>query len=273
MITYNSGTPAYDNRWLNYTEPSLPPLADSAYIVRVKTFPGMQPALGTLAFSHLFEIDKVTDNIYDVKLDKSHDYERQWSYLFMSPGYDGTKNLTIAEVLGMNTVIPYGGATGTENPYVVRNTNYMFDKCTDLRKVSCDIDLSGGGVSGMFERCYSLEELQNIKLTEVTNIDNMFYFCSALQSVNLQTDSALSGMNGAFQSAHLTALPSFNVTNVTDASFAFADCRFAESNILGMYEALANNGHITSHDGTFRNCGISSTIGQQELAQIPESWK
>ena len=273
MITYNSGTPTYDNRWLNFTEPSLPPLEDSAYIVRVKTLPGMEPALGILAFRNLFEIDQVTDNIYDIKLDKSHDYERQWSYLFMSPGYPGTRNLTIAEVISMNTVIPYSGATGTETPYVIRNTDYMFKECTNLRKVSCDIDLSGGSVSGMFARCYSLEEVQNVKLTEVTDICDMFFYCSALQSVNLQTDSSLSGINGAFQSANLTAIPSFNVTNVTDANFTFADCRFAESNILGMYEALANNGHITSHNGTFRNCGISSTQGQQELAQIPESWK
>lgn len=273
MITYNSGTPAYDNRWLNYTEPSLPPLADSAYIVRVKTLPGMQPAFGVLADSYLFEIDRVADNVYDVKLDKSHDYEKQWSFLFDGPGYPGTKNLTIAEVLGMNTVIPYNGATGSETPYVLRNTVHMFDECTNLRKVSCDIDLSGGDVSGMFYRCYSLEEVQNIKLTEVTNIDSMFFFCSALQSVNLQTDSALSGIDGAFEKANLTALPSFNVTNVTDANFTFADCKFAESNIIGMYEALANNGHITSHIGTFRNCGISSTKGQQELSQIPDSWK
>jgi hypothetical protein len=40
-----------------------------------------------------------------------------------------------------------------------------------------------------------------------------------------------------------------------------------------MYNTLANNGHITNYSQTFRNCGISSTQGQQEWSQIPASWK
>lgn len=274
MITYNSGTPMYGDRWLNYTEPSLPPLANSAYIVRVKTLPGMQPILNPLnGLYNLFEIDQVANNIYDVKLSKDHDPRGGWDELFYDTQAQWGENVSIIEVLGMNTVIPYSDPLMPETPYVMRDAAGMFDGCVNLRKVSCDIDFSAGGVAGMFSRCWSLKELQAVKLTEITNIDAMFDQCTALQSVNLQTDSFLTGMSEAFNYAGLTAIPTFNVTNVVDAASAFKDCKFAESNITGMYNTLANNGHITNYSQTFRNCGISSTQGQQEWSQIPASWK
>jgi hypothetical protein len=275
MITYNSGTPMYGDRWLNYTEPSLPPLANSAYIVRVKTLPGMQPILNPYSTNTpYFEIDQVANNIYDVKLSKDYDPADGWADLFYDSSAQWGENISIIEVLGMNTVIPYNDdPLMPETPYVMRDAAGMFDGCVNLRKVSCDIDFSAGGVARMFSRCWSLKELQAVKLTEITNIDAMFDQCTALQSVNLQTDSFLTGMSEAFYDAGLTAIPTFNVTNVVDASSAFRGCRFAESNITGMYNTLANNGHITNYSQAFRNCGISSTQGQQEWSQIPASWK
>jgi hypothetical protein len=274
MITYNSGTPIYGDRWLNYTEPSLPPLANSAYIVRVKTLPGMQPILNPLnGLYNLFEIDTVANNVYDVKLSKDYDPAGGWEDLFYDTQAQWGENISIIEVLGMNTVIPYSDPLMPDTPYVMRDAAGMFDGCVNLRKVSCDIDFSAGEVARMFSRCWSLKELQAVKLTEITNIDAMFDQCTALQSVNLQTDSFLTGMSEAFNDAGLTAIPTFNVTNVTNAASAFKDCKFAESNITGMYNTLANNGHITNYSQAFRNCGISSTQGQQEWSQIPASWK
>ena len=278
MITYNSGTPMYGDRWLNYTEPSLPPLANSAYIVRVKTLPGMQPILNPLnGLYNLFEIDTVANNVYDVKLSKDHDPAGGWEDLFYDTQAQWGENVSIIEVLGMNTVIPYSDPFTPDTPYVMRDAAGMFQHCINLRKVSCDIDFSAsylnGSVAGMFEGCWNLKEVQNVKLTEISNIDRMFEGCSSLQSVNLQTDSSLTSISEAFNYAGLTAIPTFNVTNVVDASSAFRDCRFAESNITGMYNTLANNGHITNYSQTFRNCGISSTQGQQEWSQIPASWK
>lgn len=274
MITYNAGTPMYGNRWLNYTEPSLPPLANSAYIVRVKTLPGMQPILNPLNGHYdLFEIDTVANNVYDIKLSKNHDPAGGWEDLFYDTQAQWGENVSIIEVLGMNTVIPYSDPLMPETPYVMRDAAGMFQHCINLRKVSCDIDFSAGEVNKMFEGCWSLKELQAVKLTQITNIDEMFNDCSGLQSVNLQTDSYLTSMAGTFNWAGLTAIPTFNVTNVANAASAFRDCKFAESNITGMYNTLANNGHITNYSQTFRNCGISSTQGQQEWSQLPASWK
>lgn len=274
MITYNSETPMYSGRWLNYTEPSLPPLANSAYIVRVKTLPGMQPILNPYGpYTPYFEIDQVANNIYDVKLSKDYDPRYKWSELFFDASAKWCENVSIIEVLGMNTVIPYSDQLMPETPYVIRDAYSMFCGCVNLRKVSCDIDFSAGDVTNMFESCCNLKELQTVKLTQVRNIGGMFHGCSALQSINLQTDSFLTGMSEAFCYAGLTAIPTFNVTNVADATSAFRNCKFAESNITGMYNALANNGHITNYSQAFRNCGISSTQGQQEWSQIPASWK
>lgn len=278
MITYNSGTPMYGDRWLNYTEPSLPPLANSAYIVRVKTLPGMQPILNPYSTNtpH-FEIDQVANNIYDVKLSKDYDPRGGWEDLFFDASAQWGENVSIIEVLGMNTVVPYSDPLMPDTPYVMRDAAGMFQHCINLRKVSCDIDFSAGyeegTIAGMFEGCRNLKEVQNVKLTEITNIDRMFEGCSSLQSINLQTDSFLTGISEAFSYAGLTAIPTFNVTNVVDAASAFKDCKFAESNITGMYNTLANNGHITNYSQAFRNCGISSTQGQQEWSQIPASWK
>lgn len=274
MITYNSETPMYSGRWLNYTEPSLPPLANSAYIVRVKTLPGMQPILNPLGpHYNAVEIDTVANNVYDVKLSIDYDPRHGWSELFFDTQAQWGENVSIIEVLGMNTVIPYSDPLMPETPYVIRDTYRMFCGCVNLRKVSCDIDFSAADVRNMFEGCWNLKELQTVKLTQVRNIDEMFDGCSALQSINLQTDSFLTSMQGAFNWAGLTAIPTFNVTNVVNATSAFKDCKFAESNITGMYNALANNGHITNYSQAFRNCGISSTQGQQEWSQIPASWK
>lgn len=277
MITYNSGTPMYSGRWLNYTEPSLPPLANSAYIVRVKTLPGMQPILNPLKSINRFEIDNVANNVYDVKLSKDYDPRGEWSELFYDTSAQWGENVSIIEVLGMNTVIPYSDPLMPETPYVMRDAYGMFKYCVNLRKVSCDIDFTAGSgdrpLAYMFEGCRNLKELQTVKLNNAYDIDWMFDDCTALQSVNLQGGSNLSSMEGAFNWAGLTAIPTFNVSNVTNAASAFRDCKFAESNITGMYNTLANNGHITNYSQTFRNCGISSTQGQQEWSQIPASWK
>jgi len=110
--------------------------------------------------------------------------------------------------------------------------------------------------------------------SSVGNMARMFQSCTALQDVALFDTSSLKHMEQMFEDCtNLSYITQFNVSKVEYAGWAFRRCKNVEQGILSMYNALSTNGHIYDHDEVFNQCGINTTTGSAELAQIPSDWK
>lgn len=112
--------------------------------------------------------------------------------------------------------------------------------------------------------------------SSVGNMSRMFQSCTSLQEVALFDTSSLKRMNQMFEDCNsLIRIPQFNVSKVEEATLAFKNCKNVDTGILSMYNALSTNELIGeySHEEVFKNCGINTTTGAAELAQIPSDWK
>ena len=110
--------------------------------------------------------------------------------------------------------------------------------------------------------------------SSVSNMARMFQSCTALQDVALFDTSSLKHMEQMFEDCtNLSYITPFNVSKVEYADWAFRRCKNVEQGILSMYNALSTNGRIYSHYEVFNQCGINTTTGAAELAQIPSDWK
>ena len=156
-----------------------------------------------------------------------------WIGLFIR-NYDEDSELL--EVLAANT-------TG------VTNMSYMFYECTKLTTVSLFDTSSVTSMEGMFEECRSLTTAPLFNTSNVTSMYYMFTRCSSL-----------------------TVVPLFNTSNVTTMSFAFYNCRNVHSGALALYQQASSQTRVPTHGSTFHNCGIDTTTGAAELAQIPLDW-
>lgn len=72
----------------------------------------------------------------------------------------------------------------------------------------------------------------------------------------------------------LTYMPLLDVSNVGQCIQIFDGCVNIAGGIVDMYDALkVRCSGVGDHGMAFRNCGINTTTGSAELAQIPSDWK
>lgn len=191
-------------------------------------------------------------------------------YYMFSYGKGDRKGLTDWEILYGNMAI-WGGRS------------YFFAQNTGLKKVHYLI-FNDGSTCGAFEGCTNLTEA-HIALCYAGNLQYMFNGCTSLKIVSvgdINTDTYaswndemdVSDITYAFKDcSSLKYLPILKFNGyLGDASFAFSGCTNVEGGIISAYNRItANNSPV--HNGTFYNCGINTSAGSAELAQIPASWK
>ena len=111
--------------------------------------------------------------------------------------------------------------------------------------------------------------------TDVINMSRMFWGCNNLNSVSLFDTSNVTDMSEMFNGCR--SLPSvllFNTSKVKHVQGMFYNCRNVESGALALYNQLITQTvPPIDYDHTFYNCGINTTTGAEELAQIPDDWK
>jgi len=72
----------------------------------------------------------------------------------------------------------------------------------------------------------------------------------------------------------LTYMPLLDVSGVSQCIEMFDGCVNIAGGIVDMYDALkVRCSGVSDHGMAFRNCGINTTTGSAELAQIPNDWK
>ena len=167
---------------------------------------------------------------------------------------------------------------GTTDVYDVYRSGTSLDNL--LYKSTNIVELLGANTTGitnmkqMFDSCTSLTSVTLFDTSSVTNMNTMFYGCKSLTSVPLFDTSNVTDMSYMFSSCNsITIVPLFNTYKVTNMDGMFAHCRYVQSGALALYQQASTQTNPPSKYGnTFYNCGISTTTGKAELAQIPSSW-
>jgi len=97
----------------------------------------------------------------------------------------------------------------------------------------------------------NIVEVLGANTTGITNMEMMFLGCT-----------------------ELTSIPLFDTSKVTNMDSMFQYCRNVQSGALAFYQqASSQSTPPNSHYKTFEDCGINTTTGAAELAQIPSDWK
>lgn len=140
-----------------------------------------------------------------------------------------------------------------------------------------DVYKSGTDFSNLFSsfnRSNAIEVL-GANTTGITNMERMFFGCSALISIPLFDTSSVTRMRSMFENCSvLTAIPLFDTSSVTTMERMFYSCTNVESGALALYQqASTQTTPPSNHMRTFYNCGSNTTTGAAELAQIPSNWK
>lgn len=160
-------------------------------------------------------------------------------------------------------------------PYKARLTSY--ETATLVPGTSDVYDVYKGGTSldRLFRDSVNVIEVLGANTSNVISMENMFYGCTALQSVPLFDTSKVTDMDYMFiYCEQLTTLPLFDTSNVRDMWATFEKCYNVQSGALALYQQASSQANPPSkHNRTFLQCGSNTQTGAAELAQIPNNWK
>lgn len=147
--------------------------------------------------------------------------------------------------------------------------------CTSI-EVAPELDTSNVvEMSNMFLGCTGLKDVPLYNTSAVTGMESMFAGCDSLETVPVFDTSNVSTFTHMFDKCtSLKEVPLFNVSSATKCSYMFTDTVNVETGSLALYNRLyALGSQITSKADCFKDCGINTTSGAAELAQIPYAWK
>ena len=129
-------------------------------------------------------------------------------------------------------------------------------------------------MGGMFAGCAALTvlNLKNFNTSKVTDMGVMFSDCTALTAINLKSfnTSKVTNMSGMFSDCTaLTALDftTFNTSNVTNMSFMFADC----SALTALDLKNINTEKVVSMEEMFKGCSKLASIVSNKAWNCEES--
>ena len=181
-----------------------------------------------------------------------------------------------------------GSWTSYETATLVPGTTDVYDvykRGTNFSWLLCDsanvIEVLGANTTNvtdmqnMFRNCTALQSVPLFDTSKVWNMISMFGYCEHLTTVPLFDTSNVTTMSGMFfRCTSLTSIPLFNTSKVTDMNNTFGQTLNVEGGALALYQqASTQTNPPSSHSQTFFNCGSNTQTGAAELAQIPNDWK
>lgn len=218
--------------------------------IRVRTNDGQPPVNGHYNRATLVE---GTNDVYDV--------------------YNGSSDEFIFTLASATNVIDVLGVNG-EGIFRMEST---FRACTALSSMPSFDTSKVFSMNGTFQDCSSLLSAPFLDTSNVLSMSETFMNCTSLTSVPLYDTSNVTdivGMMHAFANcSSLTSVPLFDTRNVINMDYMFFRCVNVQSGALALYQQASSQTNVTSHYGTFRDCGINTQTGSAELAQIPSDWK
>ena len=158
-----------------------------------------------------------------------------------------------------------------ENKIVPNDTAYWFYYLTNLTEISGIENLDTSRVTdmnNMFYECSSLSsiDLSNFNTSNVTDMNRMFSSCSSLSSIDLSglNTSNVTDMSVMFYNCTgLTSLDlsGLNTSNVTDMSVMFHNCTGLTSLDLSSF----NTSNVTDMGMMFEGCSNLKTVNLQSF--------
>ena len=218
--------------------------------VRVRTNDGQPPVRSSSTKYETATLVQGTTDVYDV-YKSGHDFTNLLN-----------SSTNVVEVLGANTDD-------------IVNMYYMFGKCNSLSSVAVFDTSTVIDFSYMFNECTSLTSVPLFDTTSATSTRGMFNLCTSLTSVPLFDTSNVEYFGYMLWGcSSLTYVPLFNTSKVTYMNEMLWNCFNVQSGALDLYQqASTQTIPPSSYSGAFHNCGINTTQGAAELAQIPNDWK
>ena len=106
-------------------------------------------------------------------------------------------------------------------------------------------------MSNMFFYCSNLTgNISNFNTSNVTNMSKMFFYCSNLTGIpNFNTGNVINMSNMFYSCSNLTGIPNFNTSKVTDMHRMFYGCRNLTGNISNF-----NTSNVTNMSNMFGFC-------------------
>lgn len=126
--------------------------------------------------------------------------------------------------------------------------------------------------SYILAQCNNLYEVLDSNPSGITASQQLLFNQNTLQKIS-NFHPASAGTYGLFcNCSALTAIPTFDTTNVTSVNSWFYNCSSVQSGALEMYNQLTAQGNVTNHSDAFYGCGSGNASGMADLIQIPKDW-
>lgn len=125
--------------------------------------------------------------------------------------------------------------------------------------------------SYILTQCNNLYEVLDSNPEGITSSPQLLFNQSTLQKIsNFHPCPSAYGLFA--ECSALTAIPTFDTTDVKKVDSWFYNCSSVQSGALEMYNQLTAQGTVTTHGDTFHGCGSGNASGMADLLQIPNSW-
>lgn len=195
------------------------------------------------------------DDVYDVTY-----VNEDWTRLLDT--HESPATHKIGEVIGSNT-------TG------VTNMSYLLDSQDELTSVTGLTTQNVTNFTGTFVSCSGLLFVELFDTSSATNVTEMFSACVSIKELPLFDTSKVTNMlDFCMNCRALKRVPLFATAKVTNMNYAFYNCQKVEYGAYALYrQASSQTTPPSSHNATFRYCGIGTSSGSSQLDMIPAGWK
>ena len=163
------------------------------------------------------------------------------------------------------------------NMSTITSCTRMFQGCDRVK--NCLLTNTNNIVDcfNMFLYCFALTGVPSlVDLPNATGCDGMYAYCSAMTNpptaMNMPKTTSLNGLfKDCYNIHYLPHITAYSATDVCD--YAYKDTKVS-ANVLETYNVLTSQQvEVTNYTGAFYKCGVDTTQGASELAQIPSAWK
>ena len=172
-------------------------------------------------------------------------------------------NLQSSQIKSGQTVLGVAGAKQGELS-VTENGQY---NVVNYDSVNVNVESGGGvlvlpnGIRFQNSTATEMNFLANADTSNATTMQNMFFGCSSLASINLSSFNTnnVTNMYGMFYSCYKLSsidLSNFNTNNVTDMGYMFYSCIKLASLNLSKF----NTSNVTTMNGMFYDCRAFTTL-------------
>ena len=196
-------------------------------------------------------------------------FRPNWNLANIGNGYSYGINGMFRDLKSTETtIIDLSNCTIPKNNPVVKSTGYLFGDSSYITEIKLPNNLKVGSIASWFRGCSRLSsvDMSNLDLSECTDMNSTFYFCSSLTSVlvdnTLDTSKVTNMINMLSNCTSLNSfdfLLKFNTSSVTNMK-GLVDNTPISDTALASVIATWDFSKVQSMEGMLKNCKNITTI-------------